>query len=49
MTGFRYAPPSDQDIREKRAVTRTARGIDNYWNYLVRHLDGATHLPGSGV
>lgn len=38
QTGFRYAWPSEQDVREKRAVTRTASGIDNYWEYLVRHL-----------
>jgi ribulose-5-phosphate 4-epimerase/fuculose-1-phosphate aldolase len=45
MTGFRYGWPCEQDAREKRAVTRTARGIDNYWNYLVRHLDDERHLP----
>ena len=38
MTGFTYTHPDPEDIRAKRAQTRTKHGIDNYWNYLVRHL-----------
>ena len=37
-TGWRYSWPDLSDAREKRDVVRTARGIDNYWDYLVRHL-----------
>ena len=36
MTGFRYKWPSAEDARAKRAQTRTAAGIDNYWNYCMR-------------
>jgi L-fuculose-phosphate aldolase len=38
-TGFPYEWPTEQDAKEKRAVTRTARGIDNYFEYLVRRLE----------
>ena len=38
-TGFPYEWPSEQDAKEKRAVTRTARGIDDYFEYLVRRLE----------
>lgn len=41
MTGFRYKWPSEEDARAKRAQTRTATGIDNYWNYVIRR-DAAT-------
>ena len=27
-----------EDARAKRAQTRTASGIDNYWDYLARKL-----------
>lgn len=36
MTGFRYKWPSEEDARAKRAQTRTATGIDNYWAYCTR-------------
>ena len=36
MTGFRYKWPDAEDARAKRAQTRTATGIDNYWNYTIR-------------
>jgi L-fuculose-phosphate aldolase len=36
MTSFRYKWPSEEDARAKRAQTRTATGIDNYWNYVIR-------------
>jgi L-fuculose-phosphate aldolase len=36
MTGFRYKWPSEEDARAKRAQTRTASGIDNYWAYCTR-------------
>ena len=36
MTGFRYKWPSEEDARAKRAQTRTASGIDNYWAYCIR-------------
>lgn len=36
MTGFRYKWPTEEDARAKRAQTRTATGIDNYWNYVIR-------------
>jgi L-fuculose-phosphate aldolase len=36
MTGFRYKWPDAADARAKRAQTRTAAGIDNYWNYCMR-------------
>jgi ribulose-5-phosphate 4-epimerase/fuculose-1-phosphate aldolase len=36
MTGFKYTWPSAEDIKAKRAQTRTPSGIDNYWNYMVR-------------
>jgi L-fuculose-phosphate aldolase len=36
MTGFKYMWPSDDDIRAKRAQTRTQNGIDNYWRYMMR-------------
>lgn len=38
MTGLTYRCPDSDDIRAKRAQTRTPRGIDNYWEYLVRHI-----------
>ncbi|HMC47011.1 MAG TPA: class II aldolase/adducin family protein [Caballeronia sp.] len=38
-TGFAYSWPTDEDIRSKRGETRTPRGIDNYFNYLERHLE----------
>lgn len=41
MTGFRYKWPTEEDARAKRAQTRTATGIDNYWNYVIRR-DAAT-------
>ncbi len=40
-TGFAYEWPTDRDAKEKRAVTRTARGIDNYFDYLARRLKRA--------
>jgi L-fuculose-phosphate aldolase len=36
MTGFKYTWPDADDIRAKRAQTRTPGGIDNYWAYMVR-------------
>ncbi len=36
MTGFRYRWPDKDDARTKRAQTRTAAGIDNYWDYVMR-------------
>lgn len=36
MTGFRFRWPSAEDARAKRAQTRTAAGIDNYWAYCMR-------------
>lgn len=36
MTGFAYTWPSDEDLRAKRAQTRTPSGIDNYWDYMLR-------------
>jgi len=36
MTGFRYQWPDAEDARAKRAQTRTATGIDNYWAYCMR-------------
>jgi ribulose-5-phosphate 4-epimerase/fuculose-1-phosphate aldolase len=38
-SGMKYSWPSAEDIRGKRGVTRTERGIDNYWEYLERHLE----------
>ncbi len=38
-TGLKYGWPNAQDVAEKRAVVRTTRGIDNYFEYLARHLD----------
>ena len=40
MTGFSYMWPDAEDIRAKRAQTRTPSGIDNYWAYMMRR-DGA--------
>jgi L-fuculose-phosphate aldolase len=36
MTGFRYKWPDEADARAKRAQTRTASGINNYWDYCAR-------------
>lgn len=36
MTGFKYTWPSEADARAKRAQTRTASGINNYWDYCQR-------------
>jgi len=48
QTGFRYSWPTAEDAREKRAQTRTPRGIDNYWAYLERHLPTAGSAPVYG-
>ena len=48
MTGFRYKWPSEEDARAKRAQTRTATGIDNYWNYVIRR-DAASRANVSPV
>jgi ribulose-5-phosphate 4-epimerase/fuculose-1-phosphate aldolase len=36
MTGFTYSWPSPEDIKAKRAQTRTPSGINNYWAYMER-------------
>jgi L-fuculose-phosphate aldolase len=36
MTGFRYKWPDEADRLAKRAQTRSASGIDNYWAYVAR-------------
>ena len=38
MTGFSTRWPDAEDVRAKRAQTRTPRNIDNYWQYLERKL-----------
>jgi ribulose-5-phosphate 4-epimerase/fuculose-1-phosphate aldolase len=46
MTGFRFRWPDPEDARAKRAQTRTASGIDNYWAYCMRR-DAATRSAAS--
>lgn len=38
MTGYKFTWPNDEDIRAKRAQTRTPRAYDNYWEYYQRVL-----------
>jgi ribulose-5-phosphate 4-epimerase/fuculose-1-phosphate aldolase len=46
MTGFRTRVPDAADARAKRAQTRTAGGINNYWDYLARKLTPASVRTG---
>jgi L-fuculose-phosphate aldolase len=45
MTGFKTRWPDAEDVKAKRAQTRTAGGIDNYWEYLVRKINSADAAP----
>jgi L-fuculose-phosphate aldolase len=46
MTGFGYSWPDADDVRGKRAQTRSPRAYDLYWDYFVRHLEKKPSAAG---